>query len=165
VKDAKDIKELVLGKSKKDLQQVSQIIEPAAKDHGSTIHISGVVNSTIVIQNTINSTEANAGQNVLRRYIDHIPAPVSGIQREQVLYWNQMRDDKAAKPSDKAVIEKLWKHPVKVRITAEDIKRAMIDAPANPFRKYFVVDVDVTEIGGKPVLYRILDVKESFDRD
>jgi len=32
VKDAKDIKEMLLGKSKKDLQQISDIIEPAAKD-------------------------------------------------------------------------------------------------------------------------------------
>jgi hypothetical protein len=29
----------------------------------------------------------------------------------------------------------------------------------------FIVDVDVTEIGGKPALYKVLEVKDSFERD
>ena len=37
VKDAKDIKEMILGATKKDFQQVAQVIEPAAKDPGSRI--------------------------------------------------------------------------------------------------------------------------------
>ncbi len=41
----------------------------------------------------------------------------------------------------------------------------MIDDPANPFKRFYVVDVDVTESQGRPVLYRILEVKDSFDRD
>ena len=57
-----------------------------------------------------------------------------------------------AKPGDKAVIERIWKHPVKVRITSDNIKRAMLDYIENPFRKFCVVDVDVTESQGRPVL-------------
>jgi hypothetical protein len=62
-KGVKDIKEMVLGKSKKDLQQISDIIEPAAKDPGSQIHITAAQGAVIVVNSTINSTEANAGQN------------------------------------------------------------------------------------------------------
>jgi hypothetical protein len=165
VKDAKDIKELLLGRSKRDLQQLSAIIEPAAKDAGSNITINASQGAVVVVNSSISSTEANAGQNVLRRYIEHIPPPVTGIHRDQVLYWYQMRHDRAAKPGDWAVIERIWKSPVKVRITSDEIKRKMIDDTENPFRKLYVVDVDVTEVNNKPVLYRILEVKDAFDRD
>jgi hypothetical protein len=47
-----------------------------------------------------------------------------------------------AKPGDKAVIERIWKYPVKVRVTSGNIKRAMLDDIENPFRKFHVVDVD-----------------------
>jgi hypothetical protein len=105
VKDAKDIKELLIGKSKKDLQQLSDIIEPAAKDPGSVINITAAEGAVIVVNSTISATEANAGQNVLRRHIEHIQLPATGIQRDKVLYWYQVRHDHAAKPGDQAVIE------------------------------------------------------------
>lgn len=165
VKEVKDIKEMLVGKSKKDLQQISDIIEPAAKDAGSGIHITAAQGAVIVVNSSINSTEANAGQNVLRRYIDHIPVPTTGIHHDQVLYWYQMRHDHAAKAGDKAVIERIWPKPVKVRITSDEIKRKMLDDEDNPFKKFYVVDVDVTESQNRPVLYKILEVKDSFDCD
>ena len=42
-----------------------------------------------------------------------------------------MWDDRAAKPGDKGILERLWKNPVKVRITSDDIKREMIDKQDN----------------------------------
>lgn len=165
IKAAKDIKELIFGKSKKDLQQISDIIEPAAKDQGSQINITAGDGAVILVNTSLTSTEANAGQNVLRRHIEHIPLPTTGIHHDQVLYWYQMRHDHAAKPGDKALIERIWNKPVKVRITSDAIKRRMLEDENNPFKKFYVVDVDVTESQGKPVLYKILDVKESFDRE
>jgi hypothetical protein len=165
VKDAKDIKELVARKSKKDLQQLSDILEPAAKDPGSHISIVAAAGAVIMVNSTISSTEANAGQNVLRRHIEHIPVPTTGVHRDQVLYWYQVRHDHAAKPGDKAVIERVDTKPVKVRFTSDDIKRRMLDDVSNPFKKFYVVDVDVTESQGRPVLYKILEVKDSFDRE
>jgi hypothetical protein len=165
VKDAKDIKEMVLGKSKKDLQLIANIVEPAAKDPGSGINIAAAAGAVIVVNSTINSTEANAGQNVLRRYIEHIKVPVTGIQRDKVLYWYQVRHDHAAKPGDQAVIEDIWKKPVKVRITSDEIKRKLLDDHANPFKKFYIVDVDVTTSQDRPILYKILEVKETIDRE
>jgi hypothetical protein len=164
VKDAKDIKEMLFGATKKDLQQISQIVEPAAKDSGSTINFTVQAGGFLYL-NTLNSTEANAIQNGLRREMEAIPVPLTGIQHDQVLYWYQMRADHATKPGDKAVIERLTKRPVKVIFSSDQVKREMIDKPDNPFRKFYVVDVDVTEVGGKPVLYRILEVKTEFDRE
>jgi hypothetical protein len=165
LKQAAEIDEMLAAATKRDLQQLSDLIEPAAKDAGSTITINAAQGSVVMINSMITSTQANAGQNVLRRHIEHIPAPTTGIHHDQVLYWYQVRHDHAAKPGDKAVIERIWKSPVKVRITSDEIKRKMLDGEGNPFRKYYVVDVDVTDVQGRPVLYRILDVKDSFDRD
>lgn len=165
VKDAKDIKEMIAGKSKKDLQQLSDLVEPAARDPGSSINIKAARGAIVIINSRITSTEANAGQNLLRRHIDHIQVPTTGIHRDQVLYWYQVRHDLAAKPGDKAVIERIYDKPVRVRITSDEIKRTMIDDPANPFKRFYLVDVDVTESEGRPVLYKILEVKDSFDRD
>ena len=161
IKDAKDIADMLLGKSKKDLQQISDIIEPAAKDAGSSIHITAAQGAVVVVNGSINSTEANAGQNVLRRYIEHIPLPKSGIHHDQVLYWYQMHQDRATKPGDKAVIERIWPKPVKVRITSDDIKRKMLDDADNPFKKFYVVDVDVTKSRTDQCRTRILDVEKS----
>lgn len=156
---------MVFGKSKKDLQQISDIIEPSAKDQRSSITITAERGAIVLVNSSITSTEANAGQNVLRRYIEHIPVPTTGIHHDQVLYWYQMRDDRATKPGDRAVIERIWPKSVKVRITSDEIKRKMLDDAENPFKKFYVVDVDVTESQNRPVLYKILDVKDSFDRD
>jgi hypothetical protein len=53
---------------------------------------------------------------------------------------------------------------VRVRITSDEIKRKMLNDDENPFRKFDVVDVDGTVSQNRPVLYRILEVKASFDR-
>ena len=135
MKDALDIKEMLLGSSKKDLQQLSQIIDPVATDHGSHVSIVATQGSTVIINAPLASIEANAGQNVLRRRIGVGASPLNGIHHDQVLTWYQMRDDRAAKLGDKAVIERIWPHPVKVRITSDEIKREMIDKQDNPFRR------------------------------
>ena len=165
VKDAKGIKELFSGATKKDYQQVAQIVEPVAKDGGSQINFIAREGGTIIFNAPLNSIEANAVQNGLRRQIDAIPETITGIHRDQVLYWYQVRADLAAKPGDKAIIERFSRRPVKVRFSSDEVKQVMLDREDNPFHKVYVVDVDVTVLGGKPVLYKVLEVKDAFDPD
>ena len=165
VKDAKDIKELFSGATKKDYQQVSQIIEPVAKDGGSQINFVANDGGTIIFNAPLSSIEANAVQNGLRRQIDAIPETITGVHRDQVLYWYQVRADLATKPGDKAIIERFSRRPVRVRFNSDEVKQAMLDREDNPFRKIYVVDVDVTVLSEKPVLYKVLDVKDAFDPD
>ena len=103
-------------------------------------------------------------QNGVRQQMDSIPESRSGKYYDQVLYWYQVRDDAAKKPGDVAVIERFDRRPVKVRFASDEVKDAMLDSPENVFKKLYVVDVDVSEVDGKPVLYRVLAVKDSFDR-
>jgi hypothetical protein len=76
-----------------------------------------------------------------------------------------VRDDTADKPGDRAIIPRIYPRPVKVQFANDTVKIEMIDRPDNPFRLFYIVNVDVTEIEGKPVLYRILDVKGTMERE
>jgi hypothetical protein len=62
IKDARDIRDMLFGRSRKELQQLSDTIEPAAKDAGSTINITASEGAVIIVNSSISSTEANAGQ-------------------------------------------------------------------------------------------------------
>lgn len=163
-KDVADVSDWLFGVSKKDLQQISQIVEPVAKDNSSQINIIAQQGSTIFVQSSLTSVEANAVQNRIRRHIDSNPLPATGVHLDQVLYWYQVRADAAAKPGDRAIIERFARYPVRVRFASDDVKRQMLDGQENPFRMLFVVDVDVTFVDDKPVLYRVLEVKDSFER-
>lgn len=165
IKDAVDIKDLLLGTSKKDLQQLSNIIAPVAKDNGSQINFIAQNGGTIIMNAPLTSTEANAGQQRLRRIIDERPTSESGVKEDEVLYWYQVRDDQAKKPGDLGVIERYAMKPVKVRFASDQVKSTMIEMPDNPFKKLFVVDVDITFIGGRPVLYKVLATRDVLDKD
>lgn len=164
IKDAADIKDMLLGTSKKDLQQISNIIEPVAKDNGSQLNFIANQGGTLNVNLHLSSQEAAAGQQHLRRLIEARPIPESGVKYDEVFYWYQVRDDQVGKPGDQGVIERYSVKPVKVRFASDEVKSAMMDMAANPFRQLFVVDVDVTFVGGKPVLYRVLQMKDVMDK-
>ncbi len=149
---------------KQDHDRLSQIVDPVAKDSGAQLNIvanSGVINVNL----TLGSTEANAIQNRIRRAQDRLPDRMTGVHPDQVLYWYQVRDDSADKPGDRAVIPRIYSKPVKVQFASEAVKTATIDRPENPFRLLYIVDVDITEIDGKPVLYKVLEVKDTMERE
>ena len=165
VKDAKDIKELLLGTTKKELKQLSEIIEPVAKDGGSQLNIVVRDQGNVTFNLTLNHLEANAIQNRIQRHISMLPDSISGTHLDQVLYWFQVRAESTQNAGDRAIVERFSKRPVKVAFASEAVKQAMLEQVDNPFLKLYVVDVDVTEVGGKPVLYKILVVKDQFMRD
>ena len=165
VKDASELKDFLLGTSKKDMEQVSQILAPVAKDGGSQLNFIANNGGVINVVAPVTSMEANAIQNGIRRQINILPESRNGIHPDMVLYWYQVRDDLAKKARDKAVITRLSDKPVKVRFASDEVKNAMTGITGNPFKHLFVVDVDVTEIDGRPVLYLIIDVKDVYERD
>ncbi len=140
------------------------MVEPVAKDGGSQINFIAEDGGMIVNHFHVSSLEANAVQNGIRRRVEALPQTRNGKHEDQVLAFHQVRDDAADKPGDRAIIERIDRRPVKVRFASNEVKDALLDTPENLFKRLFVVDVDVTEVGGRPVLYRVLVVKDSFDR-
>lgn len=159
-----DVKPLAVQKT--TLQNLSSIVEPVAKDHGSQVNFGAVnVQGDFVVKLNLTSIEANAAQNAIRREMEAMREPVTGTHEQVVMYWAQARNQPDSKAGDRARIESLYKGDVKVRFATDGLKAKMLYDEPFPFRKAFVVDVSVETVEDKPVLYKVLNFHEAIDRD
>lgn len=147
---------------KAGLQNLSSIVEPIAKDNASQLNI-GVINGPVTYNININSTEANAVQNKVKREQESLKEPISGIHEKVVLYWAQAKNQKDCKTGDKAKIESIYKGSVKVIFINDGLKVKMLYGQPYPFKMAFLVDVAVETVNDKPVLYKVLEIHESIE--
>lgn len=151
---------------KSSLQNLSNIIDPVAKDNGSQINIGALyINGNPTVTFGMSSVEANAVQNAIRKELDSRKEPITGIYEQVVMYWAQARNNTNNKSGDKARIESIFDGDVKVRFATELLKKQMLHDEPFPFKKAFVVDVAVETIQDKPVLYKVLRLHEALDLD
>lgn len=146
---------------KTTLSNVSQILEPVAKDNGAQLNIGAVnVNGNLYVNMTLDTTEANAVQNRAKREMERLLEPLTGPHYSVVFHWAQARNNMEGISGDRGRIESLYAGSVKVRFDTEDLKRQMLYDPAHPFEKAFLVDVIVETVNGKPVLYKVFRLHE-----
>lgn len=151
---------------KTTLQNLSQILEPVAKDQASQLNMGAInIQGDVIIHLHLSATEANAAQNAIRRELDTRKEPVTGIHRDVVLYWAQARNQPDSKAGDRARIESVYPGDVKVRFANDALKTQMLYETAYPFSKNFVVDVAVETVDSRPVLYKVLEIHDVFDRE
>lgn len=161
----------LLGKSsenpvpdKASYENHASIIEPIAKDNGSQFNICHVENlKQVQLFVNMDSTEANAAQNKIRRDIERLKEPQSDTHYGLMMYWDQARGDLEAKAGDRGVIESLSGKPVKITFADPHLKQQMLHTD-DPFGKAFVVDVGVETIEGRPAAYRIVDLHDIIDK-
>jgi hypothetical protein len=149
---------------KKEAEQIIKIFEPIAKDSDSQLDMQ--INGPVTIGEIhyhFNSQQANAVQNRARQYLGPT-IPTNTTLHDEVLTLIQMRGDPKARVGDKGVIESISKTAVKLAFGSEQIKKDIVESPDNPFQRAFIVDVDVRTADGKPALYKILALKDSFDK-
>ena len=147
---------------KANFNNLSNIIEPIAKDNGSQINITGTINFNAPVTLNINSLEANAAQNALQREIAALREPSTGIHEKVLLYWYQARNDPTSQKGDRSIIESVYPSSVKTVFATESVKAKMIYGEENPFKYAFVVDVAVETINGRPALYKIIAVYDKI---
>jgi len=150
--------------TKKQADQVIKFFEPVAKDNAS--HLSMQFNGTVNIGEIhfhYNSQQANAVQNSAKRYLGP-SLPSNKILKDELLILHQVRGDAKAKSGDKGIIESVSKTPVKLWFCSDEVKKEILDSAENPFQKVFVVDVEVKTADDKPALYKVLEVKDNFDK-
>ena len=149
---------------KRTLQNLTEILEPIAKDNGSQINIGALnIQGDVVVTLNMDYMQANAAQNFARRKLDELKEPVTGKHSKVLMYWWQARNEIGSKSGDRAKIESLFDGAVKVEFDNDAIKHAMLLEEPHPFKKAFVVDVTVETVGGKPALYKVTKLHESFD--
>lgn len=177
VSHAKSVVEWLNGKlsqppkdvTKQDLKQWNNILEPIAKDHGSQLNFTVSSGGQVVNQFFINSEQANAAQNSIRREIGLLNEPDDHIQRKRVMTWYQTKFDDASQTGNKAVIESISKSPVKVIFENNAVKKAlMADDPRfnKPWHELaYIVDVRVQTVQGAPKVYTVINYydEDTFD--
>lgn len=149
--------------SKKDLEQISTIVEPVAKDSGSQLNL--VANSgggPIVIN--LNSQEANTVQRGAERLINRLPDRSDSKLIKDLLVFYQTRADTKSTSGDRGIIEKYSPKPLKVIFMSPEAKKAVLDVAGNIYHQIFVVDGEVEIINGKPVAYKIVQIHETFEK-
>lgn len=151
---------------KNSLQNISNIVEPIAKDQASQMNVSAInISGYAVVNFNISSTEANAAQNSIRRHIETMKEPITGIHEQVVMHWAQARNSANSKSGDKAKIESLYRGDVKVMFANATLKQQMLLSEPYPFNKAYVVDVAVETVNDKPALYRVLNLHEAITLD
>ncbi len=148
--------------TKQDLQQWSNILEPIAKDHGSQMNFTVSNGGQVVVnQFTINSEQANAAQNAIRREIGLLNEPDDHTQRKRVMTWYQTKFDDTSQTGNKAVIESISKSPVKVIFENNAVKKALMAGDprfSKPWNELaYIVDVKVQTVQGVPKVYTIIN--------
>lgn len=145
---------------KQDLRQWQNILEPIAKDNGSQLNFTVSDGATVINQIFINSQEANAAQNSIKRQLERLDEPDDHIQKNRVMHWYQTKFASDSHTGDKAIIEDISKKPVKVIFENNAVKEAMLGGDqrfSNPWHKLaYVVDVEVQTVNGVPKMYTIL---------
>ncbi|MBS7778515.1 hypothetical protein [Acidovorax sp. CCYZU-2555] len=143
------------------LSNVSQIVEPIAKDGGSQLNI-GTLNVTGNVYLQVPSKEANVIQNQARRIAGERKAKTSGKHEKVVLHWFQARADKDSRSGDRAKIESISSKAVKTICATESLKSRMVLSDKNPFNEAFIVDVVAETINGKVVVYKVIELHDRF---
>ncbi len=149
---------------KKDYENIVGIVEPVAKDSASQIIFQTIINGNVHQTYQMTSVEANAAQNAARREIATLQDPVTGIHRNVLLGFFQVRDDTKSTVGDKGIIESISPSPVKVRFQSDEIKLRVLHADENPFRYAYLIDVAVETIEGKPLVYIVQEVHDTIER-
>jgi hypothetical protein len=149
---------------KANYKNFSGFVEPIAKDSAAQININTVqINQNPIFIFNLSSLDANAAQNAAQREIGLLREPSTGLNRNVVLYWYQAKKDMISQTGNRVIIESIYPFPVKVIFDNETVKSAMLLGTDNPFTSAYVVDVAVETIGGKPILYKILNMHERIE--
>lgn len=153
----------------KDLEKLNGIINPVAKDNSSSVNFIAQEGSKQIFNLYLNSKDSNAIQNKIKKEIDEQEQSDEKIYRKQLLTWNQVKFEEKSQTGNRAIIENIYKTPVKVIFDNDDLKVEMT-TNNNKFEKdwqylAYHVDVQVQTIKDKPKVFKILQYypEETFD--
>jgi hypothetical protein len=149
--------------SRKEAQQISQVLEPVAKDFGSQMNLQVTSGRDTHLHTHyhvhVASLDANAAQNRTKSFLGP-QLPSSQVLTDQLMVLDQVRNSTKAKTGDRGVIEAVSQRAVKLQFASDEVKRAIIDIDGNPLQSVFQVDVEVRAVQGEPKIYRIIEVKD-----
>ncbi len=152
--------------SQRQAKQTAQFLEPVAKDFGSQLNMNVMNGAVVNVYQSfnINGIEANAVQNGVHRFLGP-QLPATKIFTDQLMVLEQVKNSLVSKSGDRGVIEAIHPRPVKLQFSSELAKRAVLELHENPLQCVFQVNVEVRSVGGRPALYRIIEVTDIIHRE
>jgi len=155
--------------TKTDLKQWNNILEPVAKDNGSQMNFTVSNGGQIINQIFINSAQANAAQNTIRRHLQKFDEPDDHVQLKRVMIWSQTKFTDNARTGDRAVIESITSTPIKVIFENNAVKKAMLIGDPRFQKQWhelaYIVDVRVETVRGIPKVYTIINYHDEATFD
>lgn len=154
-----------------DLKDMSNIMSMTANDTGSNLNFSTVVNGDVNLVLNIDSTNANAFQNIAKRRIEEMLGGEDVDTKKNVLFvWDQARKpnkkgkgkNNKGNRGNKGVISEISQKSMNVFFENDSIEEAMLNTDSNLFKIGFVVDVKPQEVRGSIVAYKITKVHQKF---
>lgn len=143
------------GLNAKDCRDVSQIMQPVAKDGASQFNLIANPGASISFNFIrLHSNDAAAIQLRASEEIESLKQPTQSRYERVLLYWYQASRDAKAR-GDRAVIDAITDRPLRVVFGDDATKIKMIQGKDNPFLVGFVVDVEVLTIDHRPVAYKV----------
>jgi len=127
-------------------------------------NINTVINGDVTVVLKLNALEANAAQNAAKREIGKLQEPITGLKEKVLLYFTQARNEPKKNVGDRAIIESICPYPLKTIFDNDNVKAKIILGTENFFRFYYIVDVAVETVDGKPMLYRIINLHDKIEK-
>lgn len=144
----------------RDCDDAINIVKPIADNGGSQTFntFNGVIHQPVIVLNMIDAKEVleTAG-----RIKHELQFPRAAPHQRAPLIWTRLDRDSAKSRGttpDKGLIESLDPKPKPVFFAdhMSHVKSEMIQDEANPYKKVYFVDVEVSEVAGKVVSYMIV---------
>lgn len=144
--------------TKTEMENTKAILAPVVNDEKSSITINLINGPTVINNIRVDSFQAAAITKRIESQLASQRIPEAGTRQGKAFRWYQARNDLKAKTGDQGVIESISRKPVKTRMYSEDIKQRMTQGSI--FSNTYIVDVEVETVDGRPVLYKILELRE-----
>ena len=150
------------GMTVKDLKDIRTVSEAISDDYNASIQIQSHVGDNITQNLNISGIEANAVRDECIRRINARDLPVGEHFKDVVLHWKSASEEsKSISGIDKGIIEDIDPRKKVKLVCDEYLKQEMIsENENNPFNMFFIVDVEVKRVAGKPVAYVIRKIHD-----
>ncbi len=147
-----------------DMRTLLDFFKGFSNDLKSEYHIGTQVSNITNTYLSLTGKDAAAGVHTIEKKLEK-QKPISNEYKNEVLYWEQASNAEKSAQVDKGIIDNISLKPVKI-ISSNNIKAEMIhDNKKNPFKMFYLVDVEVRTIQGEPVLYIIKKILDKGERE
>ena len=153
--------------STQDCKELSQIVQPVARDNGSQLNVNVTVNGNVNNYVSLDSTQSNALQNILKQEIKEKQELKNGdVFENALMVFSQTKNKISSKGGNKVVVDDILPNrAINVFIPDKKTKKQMIKGDDNPNNFSFQVDIKVKTANGKISAYEILKFHDKFPLD